>query len=41
VRAFYEDEALDWLNAAREAWAKLPDTAPPQARPEIAQTFQR
>lgn len=34
------DPALGWLKTERDAWAKLLESGPPQARPTIVQALQ-
>jgi serine/threonine-protein kinase len=40
ARALWRKQAIDWVKAGLTAWAKILQSAPPQARQAIAQTLQ-
>ncbi len=40
ARAELRQQALDWLQAERDAWAKLLETGKPNARPTVVRTLQ-
>ncbi|MGO9470013.1 MAG: tetratricopeptide repeat protein [Isosphaeraceae bacterium] len=40
ARAILRQQALDWLKAERDAWAKLLETGKPEARATVAQTLE-